>query len=626
MHEDANREWEDLVASPDKVLQRVKPGMSIFIGTGPAEPRTMVQALTTSEAYNLQDLELIQLLSIGDAISSQQNRYPRYRLKTFFSGWIASEAITSGRVDLIPARFDQIPQLISSRQIPIDIAFIQITPPNEAGYSSLGVAVDVARLAMEQAELVVGEINTQIPATFGDTFVPISEFDMLVRSTELPIYSDPWPGDSIFDKVAENIASVIEDGSCLAFSIGTLFEHLGDHLVHKRNLGIHTPFFSDNLMRLVKSGAVTNRKKEIYRGQSVTSYAFGSPELLDWLDRNPLVEFQGIDKVFSPLQIGRNPNFVGLVMARKVDLSGRVSMHVNEKGVVAGLAQATAVINGASVSRGGYTVFGVPSRNLKGESNILISVENYPNLLDIPESVNMIVTEYGVANLLGRTVRERAQSLIEIAHPDDRKKLVEEAKEANILYKDQIFIAETHLYPLEIQSEHIFKNNHKVRFRAIKPSDEDEMRHLFYRFSDEAVYYRYFTSIKTMPHTKMQEYVNIDYNNVLSIVGLIYEPGQGHIIAEARYVKDPSKLSADVAFIVDEKFHGSGIATYMYKMLIRIAKQRGLQGFTADVLSTNHSMMRVFEKGGAVNAKLEYGVYKLMMPFDTGSAPEKNLD
>jgi acyl-CoA hydrolase/RimJ/RimL family protein N-acetyltransferase len=626
MDVDTNQSWEDLVVSPDKVLQRIKPGMSIFIGTGPAEPRTMVQALCASEAYNLQDLELIQLVSVGDAISSQQSRYPRYRLKTFFSGWIAHDAITSGRVDLIPARFEQIPFLIESRQYPIDVAFVQITPPNEAGYSSLGVSVDVARLAMEQASLVVGEINTQIPVTFGDTFVPISEFDMLVRSTEIPIYLPPWPRDPVFDEVAKNIATVIEDGSCLAFSIGTLFEHLGDHLVNKRHLGIHTPFFSDNLMRLMKSGAVTNRKKEIYRGVSVTSYAFGSPELFDWLDRNPLVEFQGIDKVFNPLQIGRNHNFVGLVMARKVDLSGRVTMHVGEKGMVAGLAQATAAINGASISRGGYTVYGVPSRNLKGESNILVSVENFPNLLGNPESGNMIVTEYGIANMFGRTIRERAQSLIEIAHPDDRKKLVEEAKEANILYKDQIFISETHLYPLEIQSEHTFKNNLKVRFRAIKPSDEDEMRHLFYRFSDEAVYYRYFTSIKTMPHTKMQEYVNIDYNNVLSIVGLIYQPGKGHVIAEARYVKDPSKLSADVAFIVDEQFHGSGIASYMYKMLIRIAKQRGLQEFTADVLSTNHSMMKVFEKGGVVNAKLEYGVYKLHMPFDPSEPPAESFD
>lgn len=610
-------DWKKAVVTPEQVLEKIKPGMNIFLGTGPAEPRTLVKALTTSDAYNLQDLELIQLVSVGDAISHEDLRHQRYRLKTFFSGWIATDAITSGKVDLIPARFDEIPSLIESRRIPIDVAFVQITPPNEAGYSSLGVAVDVARYAMEQATLVVGEINTKIPRTFGDTFVPISSFDYLVNSKDLPIYFDPWQKDEVFDKVAENIGSIIADGSCIASSIGSLFEHLWKHLKHKKDLGIHTPFLSDNIMNLIKSGAVTNRKKQMYRGQTITSYAFGSPELMDWLDRNPLIEFQGIDKVFSPTQIGRNRNFVAVVQARKIDLSGRVTLHVGNKGVIAGLAQATAVVTGAQISEGGYTIFGITSRNAKGESNFLTSVENYPNLLNIPESVNIVATEYGVAYLYGRTVRERAQALIEIAHPDDREDLIEKAKEANIIYKDQIFLKDNaHLYPAEVATQHTFKNGLKMRFRAIKPSDEDEMRHLFYRFSDEAVYYRYFTSIKTMPHTKMQEYVNIDYSQVMSVVGLINEPGHGHIVAEARFVKEPDKPWADVAFVVDEEFGGIGIATFLYKMLIRLAKERGLEGFTADVLSSNSGMMKVFEKGGIVKAKLEYGVYKLKMPFE----------
>ncbi len=608
--------WEDTVVSPDFVMDKIRPGMSIFVGTGPAEPRTLVKKLISSESYNLQDLQLIQLVSVGDAISQKEQRFQRYRLKTFFSGWIANEESTAGRVDLIPSRFDNIPRLIESRQLPIDVAFVQITPPNEAGYCSLGVAVDVARLAMEQASLVVGEINTQIPRTFGDTFVPVSEFDYLVKSTEPPIYTEPWPMDDVFDKVAENVANIIEDGSCIAFSIGTLFEHLSLHLMKKRDLGVHTPFFSDNMMNLVKSGAVTNRRKEIYRGQSVTSYAYGSRELMDWLDRNPMVEFQGIDKVFNPLQIGKNKNFVAVTQARKVDLAGRVTLHVGGRGVVTGLAQATAVVNGASVSKGGYTIFGLPSRNRNGESNILMNVENFPNQMNLPEAVNLIATEYGVANLNGRTLRERAQALIEIAHPDDRKMLIEEAKSAKILYQDQIFLENASLYPTEITTKKEFKNGLEVRFRAIKPSDEEEMRHLFYRFSDEAVYYRYFTSIKTMPHTKMQEYVNVDYNQVMSIVGLKYEPGQGTIIAEARFVREPRRPWADVAFIVDEKVSGLGIASYLYQMLIRLGKERGLQGFTADVLSSNQGMMKVFEKGGLVKAKLEYGVYKLTMPFD----------
>jgi len=284
---------EKLLVTPDKVMEKIKPGMSIFIGTGIAEPRTLVKHLMRSEDGNLQDLELIQVVSLGDAISINALQSQKYRLKTFFSGWVASEAITTGLVDLIPSRFSRIPQLIESRQIHIDVAFVQVTPPNEAGYCSLGVALDVAHQAMEQASFVVGEINRKTPRTFGDTFVPVSNFDMLVESTEDLIYFERWPDDAVFDRVAANVASVIDDGSCIAFSIGPLFEALSRHLTGKKNLGIHSPFVSDALMDLIKSGAVTNRNKESWRGKSVTSYAFGTAELMSWLDRNPLVEFQG---------------------------------------------------------------------------------------------------------------------------------------------------------------------------------------------------------------------------------------------------------------------------------------------------------------------------------------------
>ncbi|MBW2483672.1 MAG: GNAT family N-acetyltransferase, partial [Deltaproteobacteria bacterium] len=182
---------------------------------------------------------------------------------------------------------------------------------------------------------------------------------------------------------------------------------------------------------------------------------------------------------------------------------------------------------------------------------------------------------------------------------------------------DQIFIKESaHLYPAEINLQHTFKGDVNVRFRAIKPSDEEEMRRLFYRFSDQSVYYRYFAPIKTMPHSKMQGYVNIDFSRVMSIVGLVGEAGQGHVIAEARFIRDEKSPCADMAFVVDEKYQGIGIATYLYKLLIRLAKDRGIQYLTADVLATNKGMMKVFETEGApVTAKLDHGVYHLTIPL-----------
>jgi acyl-CoA hydrolase/GNAT superfamily N-acetyltransferase len=613
--------WQRRVVKPEVVLKRIEPGMNIFIGTGTAEPRTLVKHLMASKAYNLQDLTLIQLVSFGDAISLEALQSHKYRLKTFYSGWVASEAINAGHVDLIPSRFSTIPQLIRSGQIPIDVAFIQITPPNESGYCSLGVGLDVARQAMDQASLIVGEINPEVPFTYGDTFVPADQFDLLVESTEPPIYFDRWPLADVFDKVAAVVASVIEDGSCLAYSIGPLYEALPKYLARKRDLGIHTPFFTDALMDLVLSGAVSNRRKNLFRGRSLTGFALGSPRLMRWLDRNPLVEFQSIDRVFNAMDIGRNPNFVVIIHARRVDLSGRAAMSIGKGNVTTGPGQLIDFLNGAEISRGGYSIIALPSRNRHGQSNVRLSVEDLPNLLNQPESMDIVATEYGTAHLRGRTLRERAQALIEIAHPEDRPGLVQAAKEARILFQDQVFLAESsHFYPQEVATEATFKKGLKVRFRAIKPSDEEQMRRLFYRFSDEAIYYRYFAPIKTMPHTEMQEYVNVDYRNVLSIVGMVGDPGQERIIAEGRYVKHEDKPFADVAFVVDEEYQGMGVASYLYRLLVQHALQRGLTGFTADVLSSNKSMLKVFQKGDhSIQTKLQDGAYALTIRFNPES-------
>jgi acyl-CoA hydrolase len=615
----ASPELSSLAVLPETVLKKIKPGMSIFLSTGMAEPRTMVRHLMRAQEKNLEDLELVQIVSFGDAISLEALKSQNFRLKTFFTGWAADKAIENGQVDLVPSRFQKIAALISSGQIPLDMAIVQVTPPNAAGYCSLGVAVDVAWEAMEKAAITVGEINFKIPRTFGDTFIPLSEFDYLVLAQDDPLFFERWPVDEVLDRVAQNAAALIEDGSCLAFSIGPLYEALGRHLKGKKHLGVHSPFFTDPLMDLIKAGAVTNRRKESYRGKSLTSYAFGTLELYAWLDHNPLVEFQRIDKVFNPLIIGRNPQFVTVIAARRIDMYGRVELHVGKGTVATGPSEIVDFFAGSALSEKGRSIFALTSRDLKGRSNIRPTIADLPNQFGLYESVSTVVTEHGVAYLEGRTVRERAQALIEIAHPDDRAGLVREAKARNILYPDQIFLeASARLYPQDISATHRFRDGLEVRFRPIKPSDEEGMRHLFYRFSEETHYARYFHSVRSMPHAKMQEYVNVDWSRDMSIVGLVGKEGKGRIIAEGRYLRIPGSSFAELVFVVDEQFQERGIATCLYAMLIRLGRERGLKGFTADVLFNNLAMMKVFHKGELpVQASLESGVYHLTIPFES---------
>jgi len=311
--------------------------------------------------------------------------------------------------------------------------------------------------------------------------------------------------------------------------------------------------------------------------------------------------------------------------ARKMDLLGRMVFPAGKGDIVSGPGQVLDLITGAEISHGGRTVIGLPSRNPKGEPNIVVMLQDLRNQLHMRESIDMVVTEYGIANLKWRSLRERAQALIEIAHPDDREELVEQAREKRILFSDQIFLYESaHCYPMEIATKNTFKGGVRVRFRAIKPSDEDGMRRLFYHFSDEAIYRRYFFPVRTMPHNKMQEYVNIDYSQVMSVVAIVEKSDQKDIIAEARFVRDEQSSYGELAFVVDERHQGLGIATYLYEMLIRLAKERGLKGFKAAVLHTNKGMMKIFEKGDLpVNARVQDGVYKLTIPFDASLSETK---
>ncbi len=610
--------WKQKLISPEELLSKIDPGMSIFLGTGMAEPRTLVKHLMESGQFNLQDLELIQLVSLGDAVAIDERYARKFRLKTFFSGWIASDAISQGRVDLIPSRFSRVPWLFKSGVINIDVAFIQVTPPDETGYAYL-VGASVERQAMEMAKMLVGEINYQIPRTMGDTLVNMEDFHYLVEATEPPYYVGRWPLQEVYLKIAANVASVIQDGSCISYGIGPLYEALAKTLAAKKNLGVHSPFFTDALMDLVKSGAVTNRYKRVFRGKSCASYVIGTKELMDWLDLNPLVEFQPQDVVMDPRTMGLNNNMVAIFPARKVDLTGDVALHTGKGNVTAGPGNVQELFWGAALSRNGRSIFALPSRNRNGEPNILISLDKYPFQFNNRESMDVVATEYGVAFLMGKTLRERAQALIEIAHPDDRLDLLRQAKEVKMIYADQIYFAESgHLYPDKIACSHKFKDNVNVRFRAIKPSDEEEMRRLFYRFSDQAVYYRYFSPIKTMPHRKMQEYVNVDYRYTMSIVAIIEESGVEKIIGEARYVRSREDSFADTAFIVDENYQGMGISTYLFNLLIRAAREQGIAGFKADVLENNRAMLKVYEKAiYPVQTVLSGGMYKITIPFGT---------
>ena len=392
---------------------------------------------------------------------------------------------------------------------------------------------------------------------------------------------------------------------------------VGPKLNRKKRLGIHSPIFCDALMDLVRSGAVNNRNKEVFYEKSITYHACGSATLLDWLDNNPAVEFHPIDKVFDPLTISRNPGFVAMIPAEKIDITGKITLPGGLESIGSSPVEVHALLSGAKRSKGGCTIVGLPSRDHHERPNIVLSVEGLKRRLDFRQAIDYVVTEQGVASLSGLTLRESAQALIEIAHCEDRDQLTAAAKRTNILYEDQVYLpGNACQYPAHIFRCNNFKGGIDICFRPIKPSDEEEMRRLFYRFTDESVYYRYFSRLKSMPHTKMQAYVNIDWEKAMSIVGIFGKSEHGSIVSEARYVVDADEQWAEVAFIVDESFQRVGICSYVFRLLIELARNNGIKGFWAEVLRRNIAMMKVFEKSGLpIQKKVENTVIHVSMPL-----------
>lgn len=592
------REYQNKRIAPGELLNIIKPGNRVFLSSGPAMPTKSVSAIVSSESVNIQDLELIQLITLGDLLTGDARCERTYRLKTFNIGESITCEFNEGNVDFIPANLMEIPLLLKSGVVGIDVAIVTASPPDRNGYMSLGVAVDVSNIAVQKSPVVVAEINPAMPVTYGETMIHLNQVHHVIESDN-PILERPWKKwDDQLDRIGWHISNLIEDGSTVSLHAGRTYDAIASHLKAKRNLGIYTNVISDWIMELVEAGAIPYNRSRYRGGQITSSYCYGTRALYDYVDRNPLFEFYPIARLVNPNVIRRIPNMVSIMNVQQIDVSGESVIFYPGDNLLSGYESKFIFAMGAALARRGKTVIAVRSVDPEGNSNIVISHDrNRERVRATLGYARYVVTEFGAANLFGKSIRERVLSLIDIAHPDHRERLLEEAKQFGYVYKDQIyFIKNAKNYPAELETVKSFKDGLEVRFRPIKPSDEDMMRRLFYQFSDQSKYLRYFARVQTMPHQKMQEYVNIDYVNTVSVVGIITRDRSEEIIAEARYSYYHRENIHELAFIVDEEFQGKGIASFMVDYLLKIGKERGLTALQATVLPENKKMLAVFEK------------------------------
>jgi 4-hydroxybutyrate CoA-transferase len=403
-----------------QAITNIRSGQRVYIHGAAATPEALVGELV-HQAPRLRDVELIHLHTSGKAAYADPKYKASFRVVNLFVGHNMRSRLDGDRVDYLPCFLSEIPQLLRSGARPIDVALIQVSPPDRHGLATLGTSVDVTLAAVEAAKVVIAQVNPQMPRVHGDGFIHVSDIDCMV-DVDTPLWELPRGELSDEERaIGRHAAGLIEDGATLQMGIGTVPDAVLEALVHHRNLGVHTEMWSDGLLPLIESGAVDNSRKSVHPGKTVSGFVMGTKKLYDFIDDNPAVVNLDIAYVNRVSVIKRNPKVTAINSAVEVDLTGQVCADSIGHRVISGVGGQMDFIRGAGLSQGGRAIIALTSRARKGQSRIVSTLRPGAGVVTTRAHVRYVITEYGVADLYAKTLNERAEALIAIAHPDDRE-------------------------------------------------------------------------------------------------------------------------------------------------------------------------------------------------------------
>lgn len=428
--------YQERIAAPEEAARKIESGQRLFMTGNCAVPQMILGAIV-DRAEELRDVEIAQVLTVGDADYVAPSMEGHIRVNTLFIGDNVRQAVNEGRADYTPCHLSEIPLLFSSGRLPLDVALIHVSPPDDHGFCSFGVEVGITKTAAQSAKLVIAEVNQQMPRTLGDAFIHVSKIDVAVP-VDYPL-PELFMGKAteLNKEIGRHVAGLIEDGSTLQMGIGGIPDGVLAHLGDKKDLGIHTELFSDGVIDLYERGIITNEKKTLHRGKMTAGFLLGSKRLYDFVDNNPIVELHPTEYVNNPSVISQNHKMVAINSAIEVDLTGQVCADSIGTRLYSGVGGQLDFIRGSARSPGGKPVIALPSQAItrKGErfSRIVSTLKPGAGVVTTRNDVHYVVTEYGVADLYGKTIRQRARMLIDIAHPDFQEELERFAHELNYM-------------------------------------------------------------------------------------------------------------------------------------------------------------------------------------------------
>ncbi len=604
--------------------QLLKSGDRIFIGSNAAVPNALIQNLI-DKSKNLHDIEAVHILTLSDNVWVEPQHKDLFKVNTLFiGGKNVRQAIAEGRADYTPCFLSEVPRLFEENVLPLDAALIMVSPPDEYGYCSLGVSVDVVSAAVKSAKFVIAQINPKMPRTNGHSFVHVNQIDAWIEQEQVLPELTPPTLDRVTEQIGQYVAMLIDNGDTLQLGIGKIPDAVLRYLGNHKDLGIHSEMISDGIIDLMVKGVVNNRKKTFHKGKTITTFCMGTQRLYDFVDGNPHVEFYPSQHVNSPVIISRNDNMISVNSAIEVDLSGQVVSDSIGYQFYSGIGGQVDFIRGASLSKGGKPIIALASTTSDGTiSKIVPHLTEGAGVVTSRGHVHYVVTEYGIANLRGKTIRERALELIRVAHPKFRDQLLTDVRKHYWVpeYQENSPTSVPELGSVEFK-KFVFGDTDYL-LRPLSPADERKLQEFFYSHNKETLMLRYNHHITQMSREKSCTLVSVDQHKDLALCFTERDNSGETIQAVGRYYFIESDNSCESAFVIKESKRGKGMAQTLLSEMINIARIRKVDKMFAYIRSDNKPMIKVFRNNGfkrKPGEDVQEVQLELLLNEDTGAA------
>ena len=580
-----------------QAIRLIKPGQRVFISSACSEPQELVRALS-GVAGRLTGLEIVRLMSqemTPLTTIADQSQDLSLNIRTIYLGSVGDEVIARNMRFITPLNMSDVPGLFKTKKLPIDVALIQVSPPDDFGWMSLGISVDITLAASVSADLVIAQVNPKMPRVLGQSFIHVNSVDAIVEHEENLITAGYGESSDAASRIGQHIARLIDDGSTLQIGLDAASQATLQALANKNDLGVHSQYMTDDIMHLYAQGIINNHKKGFNEGKLVASAAIGSESLYEFIHDNPAVDFHPSDYVNDPFIIAQHNRMVSMNVARAMDITGQVAAEASPRTLYAGVSGIPDFVRGARRSPGGKSILMLLSTSESGKISNIVPMLKDRAVVVPREDVQFVVTEYGVVNLFGKSLQERAVAMIQIAHPDFREELFEAAKELGMIGRQRTLgEAVRGVYPVRLE-ETVVVDGEQITIRPSKPVDERRIQEHFYGLDKSDIFSRFFHDKTSFSHSDVDNVSKTDYQKDLTLVAVVGEFGFGRVIAVGECMLLLNSNMAEVAFSVNRKYQGKGLSKLILGKLADAARENGISGLLAYTSPSNQGMIRLFK-------------------------------